>query len=87
MVSKGGYRNYRRRGSYVVEVVVNAADRFDGVEAVELESASVEGLGEVAVAGEVLLLDLEISRPARPVVHVVCVVHRVADVQAVLRVL
>ena len=66
---------------------MNAADRFDGVEAVELESASVEGLGEVAVAGEVLLLDLEISRPARPVVHVVCVVHRVADVQAVLRVL
>lgn len=48
--------------SHVVEVAVNLADCLDCVETVELEGASVEGRGEVVVAGEILLLDLEISR-------------------------
>lgn len=60
---------------------------FDGVEPVELEGAAVEGLGEVAVAREVFLLDLELSRPAVSVVHVVRPVVRRAHVQAVLRIL
>lgn len=62
-------------------------DGLDGVEAIELEGAAVEGLGEVVVAREIFLLDLELRWPAGSVVHVVGAVDRGAHVESVLGVL
>lgn len=73
--------------SHVVEVAVNPVDRLYCVEAVELEGTPVEGSAEVTVHREVFLLDLEVGRLAGPVVHVVCVVDRVAHVDPVAGVL
>ena len=63
---------------------MHSADSLNSVEPIELESPSVESFGEVAVAGEILLLDLEFSRFATAVIHVVCVVNRISNVQSVL---
>lgn len=73
--------------SHVVEEGVHLRYGLDGVEAVELEGAAVEGRGEVVVAGEVFLLDLELCRPAVSIVHVVGAVNRRAHVESVLGVL
>lgn len=57
-------------------------DRFDCVQSIELICPSVESRSKIIVAGEVLLLDLKLTRSARPVVHVGSVIHRIADVQS-----
>ena len=62
---------------------MDSTDSFNGVQSVEFEGSSVECPGEVAVAGVVLLLDLEVGRLAGTVVHGICVVDRIADVESV----
>lgn len=63
---------------------MNLRDSLDRVQAVELKRAAVEAFCEVAVAREVLLLDLETSRSAVAVVHVVGLVGRRANVETVV---
>jgi hypothetical protein len=58
---------------------MNLRNCFYCVEAVELKSATIEGLGEVTVAGEVFLLDFELRRQAVSVVHVVGAIGRWAN--------
>lgn len=59
-------------------------DCFDCVQAIEFEGATVEAFGEVAVAREVLLLDLEIGRSAVAVIHVVGLIGRRADIESIV---
>ena len=61
---------------------MNLTHRLHCVQPVELKRPSVEGLREVTIARVVFLLDLKISRPARPVVHVVGMVHQIPNVQS-----
>lgn len=74
-------------GSHVVEEGVHLGDCLDGVEAIELEGAAIEGFGEVVVAGEVFLLNLELRRPTVSVIHVVGAVNCRAHVESMLWVL
>ena len=62
---------------------MDSADCFNGVQSIEFEGSSVECPCEVAVAGVVLLLDLEVGGLARAVVHGVGVIDGVADVESV----
>lgn len=66
---------------------MNLGDSFDCVEAIELESSSIECLGKVAVAGKVFLLNLEPSRPRTSVIHVICSEVRRANTDSAWRVL
>jgi hypothetical protein len=66
---------------------VHLRHSLHSVESVELVVAPIEGLREIAIAGEVFLLDLEVGWPAAAVVHVVGAVDRGPHVHAVLWVL
>ncbi len=50
---------------------MNTWDCLDCVEPIELVSASVEMRGEVTVAWEILLLDLELCGSTASIVHIV----------------
>ena len=73
---------YKGMLSHIVEVVMNSAYCFYCVQAVEFEGTSVEGSCEVAVAGVVFLLDLEVCWFSWAVVHVVGVIDRVSNIES-----
>ncbi len=66
---------------------MHLAHRLHSIQPVELERTPIKSFREVAVAREVLLLDFEVCRPAGTVVHIVSVIHRIPNVQALLRIL
>jgi hypothetical protein len=50
---------------------MNLRHCLDSIEAIELESASIESCGKITVARKVLLLDFKFCRSAAAVVHIV----------------
>ena len=70
--------------SHVIEPIVYTAHSFDCIEAIEFEGTTIEGSAEVAVAGEVFFLDFKIGWFTAAVVHIVCMVDGISDIQAML---
>lgn len=59
---------------------------FDSIEPIKFEISTIERLREIAVAREILLLDLEISGPTATVIHVIGSVYSRTNIEPGLRV-
>lgn len=62
---------------------MNITHCLHSIESIKFESAAIESRSEIIVTGEVLLLNLELTRSTWTIIHIGCMVHRIAYVQSV----